>query len=288
MDRRLRFGLSTPGGAYGIEEVAAAGDAVGARPDLVLWYEDFAARPPRAEIARVTAARLTPVITWEPRRWRTDVAGGDAIVSGIAAGRHDQHLIAWADAMAGVRTPVLLRFAHEFNGDWYPWSPAGGTTPDTYIAAWRHIHDLFARRGGTEVRWVWSPDAGDHPGTALRDWYPGDDYVDVVGIDGYNWGTTLPWSRWASPAEIFDAVVATVRALTRKPMMITEVACTGVGGDKAQWIAEFVAWVDAQRDIEAFIWFEHDKETDWRVAADPRTAAAMASALREARQAARP
>ncbi|WP_245234178.1 glycoside hydrolase family 26 protein [Mycobacterium sp. PS03-16] len=276
--------MSTPGGAYGIEEVAAVADAVGVRPELVLWYEDFAAGPPVAEIAMVAAAQLTPVLTWEPRRWRTDVADGDAIMPGIAAGRHDEYLGAWADALAEVHTPLYLRFAHEFNGHWYPWSPAGGATPADYVAAWRHVHDLFGRRGATAVRWIWSPDAGRHTEHPLADWYPGDDYVDVVGIDGYNWGTTLQWSAWASPGEIFEATVTQVRALTGKPMMIAEVGCAGEGGDKAHWIGEFVDWVSAQDDIDAFIWFEHDKETDWRVAGTPRYAAAMANALREARR----
>lgn len=283
MDGRLRLGLSTPGGAFGLDEVAATGAAVEAWIDLVLWYEDFAAPPPVTGVAAVTASGATSVITWEPWSWRTDVTqAGAATVSEIAAGRHDDHLVAWAAALALVDTPMHLRFAHEFNGDWYPWTPARGTPPQTYVAAWRHTHNLFRRAGAVNVRWMWSPDATSATGVPLRAWYPGDDYVDVVGLDGYNWGTTRAWSRWTSPVEIFEPAVTEVRSLTGRPMVIAEAGCAEAGGSKADWITEFVEWAAAQPDVDAAIWFDHDKETDWRIASTPAATAAMARALRAA------
>jgi mannan endo-1,4-beta-mannosidase len=281
MDAHVRLGLSTAGGAFGLDEVASTGAAVGCHVGLVLWYEDFAAPPPVSGIARVDATGATAVITWEPWLWRTDVPGsGAATAAEIAAGRHDDHLFAWAAALATIGTPVYLRFAHEFNGDWYPWTPAHGTTPDTYVAAWRHTHDLFRRAGAINVRWIWSPDATSRGEQPLRAWFPGDDYVDVVGIDGYNWGTIRPWSRWTPAAELFEPVVTEVRALTDRPMMIAEVGCAEDGGDKAAWVSAFVEWAAAQPDIDAVIWFHHDKETDWRITSSPAATAAMADALR--------
>ncbi|KUI28499.1 endoglucanase [Mycobacterium sp. IS-1742] len=281
MDAHVRLGLSTPAGVFGLDEVAATSAAVARQVDYILWYEDFAAPPPVSGIAKVDAAGATAVITWEPWLWRTDVtAAGAATMSGIAEGRHDDHLFAWAAALAVTGTPVHLRFAHEFNGDWYPWTPAQGTTPDVYVAAWRHTHDLFRRAGATNVRWMWSPDAmsrGDQP---LSAWFPGDDYVDVVGIDGYNWGTTRPWSRWTPPVELFGPAVTEVRALTGRPMMLAEVGCAEDGGDKADWISALIAWAAAQPDVGAVIWFDHDKETDWRITSTPAATAAMADALR--------
>lgn len=281
MDARVLLGLSTPAGVFGLDEVAATGAAVGRHADLVLWYEDFAAPPPVSGVAKVDATGATAVITWEPWLWRTDVTGsGTPTVSEIAGGRHDDYLFAWAAALGGIGTPVHLRFAHEFNGDWYPWTPRHGTTPDTYVAAWRHTHDLFCRAGATNVQWVWSPDATARGDVPLRAWFPGDDHVDIVGIDGYNWGTTRPWSRWTPPVELFEPAVTEVRALTDRPMMIAEVGCAEDGGDKADWICAFVEWAGAQRDIDAVVWFDHDKETDWRITSTPAATAAMADALR--------
>jgi beta-mannanase len=281
MDGQLRLGVSTPGGAFGLDEVDAIGAAVGRQVELVLWYEDFAAAPPVTGVSRVTAAGAVPVITWEPWLWRTDVAEAGPAVAGIASGAHDDHLHAWAEGLAASGMPVYLRFAHEFNGDWYPWCPARGTAPEQYVAAWRHLHDVFGRAGAANVRWIWSPDAAAQTDVPLRAWYPGDDYVDVVGIDGYNWGTTRPWSVWTSAVDIFEPAVAEIRGVTDRPMMVAEVGCAEVGGDKADWITAFVEWVAAQRDIDAVIWFEHDKETDWRITSSPAATAAMASALQE-------
>ncbi|KUI25238.1 glycoside hydrolase family 26 protein [Mycobacterium sp. GA-2829] len=278
MDGCLRLGLSTPGGACGLDEVAATAATVDRQVGLILWYVDFAASPPVRGVAAVAAAGATPVITWEPWFWRTDVDQVDgALLAEIADGRHDDLLTAWAAALAQCGTPVLLRFAHEFNGDWYPWTPARGTPPQTYVAAWRHAHDLFRRVGATNVQWMWSPDAESEPPAP---WYPGDDCVDVVGIDGYNWGTTRPWSRWTAPVEIFEPALTAVRALTDRPVILAEVGCAEHGGSKPDWISDLVAWAAAQPDVGAVIWFDHDKETDWRIASTPAAAAAMARALR--------
>jgi beta-mannanase len=281
MDRRLRFGVSTLEGAWGLDEVAEIASAVGRQPEMVLWFEDFAAEPPVREIGRVAATGATPVITWEPWLWRTDRhRDADALMPQIAAGEHDAHLITWADALAGIEAPVTIRFAHEFNGDWYPWSPAGGTTPDAYAAAWRHVHDLFQVRGATHVQWMWSPDTANSSDHALQAWYPGDGCVDVIGIDGYNWGTTQSWSHWRWPTEIFAQTLAEVQQTADKPVLVAEVGCAEAGGDKAHWIGEFVDWLTAE-DVAGFVWFEHDKETDWRIRSTPRSAAAMAAALSE-------
>lgn len=281
MDAGLRLGLSTPAGVYGLDEVAATGAALDEQIALVLWYEEFTAPPPVTGVAKVDAAGATPVITWEPRRWNGDGTEAAATVAEIAAGRHDDHLFAWAAALTLTGTPVHLRFAHEFNGDWYPWTPAHGTPPELYVDAWRHTHAVFRRAGATNVRWMWSPDANAHTDVPLRAWYPGDDCVDVVGLDGYNWGTTRPWSRWTPPADVFGAAVSEVRALTDRPLMIAEVGCAEIGGSKGDWITDLVTWVARQSDIDAVIWFEHDKETDWRIMSTPAATAAMAGALRE-------
>jgi beta-mannanase len=281
MDRRLRFGVSTLGGACGLDEVAEIAAAVGRRPEMVLWFEDFAADPPMRGIERVAATGAMPVITWEPWLWRTDRHhDAVALVPQIAAGQHDAHLMAWADALADAAVPVTIRFAHEFNGDWYPWSPAGGTSPEAYVGAWRRIHHLFRTRGATDVRWMWAPDAANSTDHALAAWYPGDSCVDVIGIDGYNWGITQQWSHWASPPEIFGSALAEVQQIADKPVLIAEVGCAETGGDKARWMGEFVEWLTAH-DVDGFIWFEHDKETDWRIRSTPRSAAAMAAALSE-------
>ncbi|WP_264011238.1 glycoside hydrolase family 26 protein [[Mycobacterium] manitobense] len=274
--------MSTQGGPLAAQELAEVADAVGRTPEFVLWYEDFASPPPVAKVNAVIGRIAEPVITWEPRLWHRESAEPDgAILPKINSGCYDDYLRRWADELTGSR--VLLRFAHEFNGTWYPWSPGAGISAEEFVSAWRHVHHLFQESGATGVRWVWAPDAGPICSEPLTAWYPGDEYVDVLGIDGYNWGTTLPGSRWTAPTEIFGDGLAELRRLCdAKPILVTEVGCTEAGGDKAEWIGELVRMMAGEPQVIGFIWFHHDKETDWRLTSTTAAAAAMGASLSEA------
>ena len=160
---RLRFGVSVECGPLASDELRAVADAIGAEPGIVLWFEDFHAAPPTAGIAAVSDLGAIPIITWEP--WR-------ATIDSIAFGEHDGHLVEWAEALGASGSDVYLRFAHEFNGDWYPWTPAKGAPPERFVAAWRHAHDVFRQCGATNVHWVWCPNAVSVDTAPLEAWYP--------------------------------------------------------------------------------------------------------------------
>ncbi|WP_264010109.1 glycosyl hydrolase, partial [Mycolicibacterium flavescens] len=113
---------------------------------------------------------------------------------------------------------------------------------------------------------------------------PGDDYVDVLGVDGYNWGVRLTSTRWTEPEELFGAALEELRALApAKPILVTEVGCAESGGSKANWVRRLIEYLDRQHDVIGFVWFEHDKETDWRITSSPSSARAMADALARSR-----
>src|SRR5205823_6909101 len=102
-------------------------------------------------------------------------------------------------------------------------------TTASYIAMWRHVHDVFVEEGATNVRWVWSPNV-DYPGaTPFEAMYPGDDYVDWVALDGYNWGGSNGYTPWRSFTGVFGASYFRLARLTTKPLMIAEVGCVEVG-----------------------------------------------------------
>ncbi|MGE0220268.1 glycoside hydrolase family 26 protein [Mycolicibacterium sp.] len=243
----------------------------------MLWYEEFHAAPPLPAVDAVRQLGARPVITWEPWHWRGRCP---VRMRELAAGVHDRHLRWWAAQLATAGCTVYLRFGHEFNGHWYPWSPASGVSPQCFVEAWRHIHDVVSDACDT-ASWVWSPTAGVPPGPALEEWYPGERYVDVIGVDGYNWGASQAWSRWVQPDELFGATLAEITTITAdKPVLITEVGCSEAGGSKADWIGALLDYLTTRPEIEGLIWFDHDKETDWRITSSPETAAAMATALR--------
>lgn len=267
----LRFGVSTPGGPGAVAERAAVAAAVGARPEIVLWFADFTRPAPAGEIADATAAGLFPIVTWEP--WRA-LGGGHYDerafpMAAVAAGAHDDYLRSWARALTA--HPAGLRFAHECNGDWYPWS----ADPAAYVAAWRRAHGIFAAEGAA-VRWIWSPSAPFEQTPAA--WYPGAEFVDVVAVDGYNRGTAFPESRWLEPGELFGPALDALRPLG-KPLLVGEVGCAEAGGSKPDWIGALVASLAADPDVTGFVWFDHDKETDWRLTSSAASARAMAAAL---------
>ncbi len=197
----------------------------------------------------------------------------------IAAGDHDAYIRELGTALAKWGGPVSLRYAHEMNGDWYPWADGvNGNAPGSYAAAWRHVHDAVVAQGATNVRWVWTPNVPYTGSTSLAGLYPGAGYVDVVGLDGYNWGS-VAGQRGTAPSDLFGFGLERLRAVAPgKPIIIAETASSEVGGSKAEWDTDLVAFLQAQPDVVAFVWFDMDKEADWRIG----SSAASATALRDA------
>ena len=276
----LAFGVTTPGGATAGAELDAVEAAVGERPSLILTYADFTTPPPVADLDAVAARGAVPVVTWEPWNWDAPDSGGFGL-AGIAAGTHDPYLREWADALRVWGRPVQLRFAHEQNGTWYPWAVGvSGTTAADYVAAFRHVVQVFDARGAGNVEFVWNPNVRFPGSSPMADTWPGSRYVDRVALDGYNWGTSSPGHRWQEPEEVFDDSLEELRELAPDvPITITEVASAEEGGDKAAWVTDLVAHLDEQADVAAFVWFDHAKEADWRIASSPASAAAMRAAL---------
>jgi Glycosyl hydrolase family 26 len=250
-------------------------------PDDVMWYVHWGGGYGAfngADVQNVVSRGETPVITWMSDDFTT--AGDVYPLQQIAAGVFDRYVKSWADGLRAIHHRVLLRFDHEMNGNWSQWSAGvAGQTPADYVAAWRHLHDVFAAEGASNVSWVWSPNVVYTGSTALALLYPGDAYVDAVGLDGYNWGPTDQWHTWQSFAQVFLPTVTAVQALSRRPIMVTEVGCTTIGGDKAQWITDMFATLRSTPAITALVWFDVDKEQDWRIDSSPATTAAFKAGL---------
>ncbi|SFL38858.1 Glycosyl hydrolase family 26 [Halogranum rubrum] len=205
------------------------------------------------------------------------------IATDVAAGDYDAELDAWRDTLTGwlqrglgrANRRLYLEFAPEMNGDWVPWgAPAGGSTPDDYVAMFRRAHARLMSKGLTqsEVQWVWGPNAKGRGGIAIQHYFPGDDVVDWAGVNGYNWHR---WGGWNTPAEIYGKALEQIRSVTDAPIAITEVGCSSDvedGNDtarKAVWIREFYDYAVAE-GIKMVCWFNHTKETDWGVFGGPR------------------
>ncbi|MFH1684403.1 MAG: glycosyl hydrolase, partial [Candidatus Margulisiibacteriota bacterium] len=186
---------------------------------------------------------------------------------------------------------VYLRPAHEMNGNWYAWDgyTNGGQTdgPANYIAAWKHIHDIFTNVGATNVKFVWSPNHESIPNESWNeavDYYPGDNYVDWIAFDGYNWGN----GNWESFDQIFSVIYATFESYG-KSMMIGEFASVEDGGDKAAWITDAFSKIESDYPkIKIFNWFNIQKYesqaggiVDWKVNSSTGASNAFNSAMQD-------
>lgn len=255
------------------------------QPIFVTWDED---RDPPSELfgrrlPAIWAAGRVPMVTWEP--FTTDPSDTPTDVSRrIARGDHDGYLDRWRSSLrawlagpdgelgTGDDRHLYLRLAHEPNGDWYPWAPIGGAGPGDYVRMWRTVHRSLMSGGVTtdHVRWVWAVNHADAGDTRAEDLYPGDRYVDWVGVDGFNWGSSRPWSTWQSPAAVFDGMVERLRDLAPHPVCLPEYASSSETEDghsvrrKSRWIRDARRYL-SRRPIEMALWFNTDKETDWAV-----------------------
>jgi hypothetical protein len=277
----LRFGVGTAGGAMAAAELDEVANLAGESPSLVLIYKDFRQAPPLAELDAVHARGAVPLVTWEPWAWGGGVNQPAYSLDRIAAGDFDARITEWGQALAAWGKPVMLRFAHEMNGNWYPWSEGvNGNQSGDYIPAWQHVHGLVAAAGAGNVQWVWSPNVPYWGSTELAGLYPGAAYVDVVALDGYNWGTSQTWSGWIMPQDLFGPGIAQLRTLAPgKPILIAETASTELGGSKAAWNTELVSYLAAQPDVVGFVWFHLQKEADWRINSSDSSASALRNAL---------
>src|SRR5215213_791659 len=131
--------------------------ATGVSPSVAMYFSDFGSRVDSVALTRLSNSGRLPMMTWEPWNHTTPSANPYSLRA-IASGMFDSYLSAQGKALAAVGAPVAVRFAHEMNGDWYPWGQgANGNTPEDYVAAYRHVHDVIAAAGATNVVWVWSP-----------------------------------------------------------------------------------------------------------------------------------
>jgi beta-mannanase len=278
---KLRFGVATPGGALANSELDAVAALVNESPSIVMSYKDFNQSVSIAELDSVWARGATSLITWEPWVWGAGINQPAYSSDNITAGNYDAYLTKWGAALAAWGKPVMLRYAHEMNGNWYPWADGvNGNAAGDYAAAWRHVHDVVAAAGATNVSWVWSPNVPYAGSTPLTQLYPGTAYADVVALDGYNWGTSAAWSTWQAPATLFGTGLAQLRTLAPgKQILIAETASAEAGGSKADWNTALVAYLARQTDVTGVVWFHFFKENDWRINSSATSASAFQRAL---------
>jgi hypothetical protein len=184
-----------------IDAVSAFESKLGRRLGIVNKYHNWS-MVNFSDEANLIASGHVVMVSWHP----TDgLAGDPTMASKVASGQYDSLIRTAADNMKPLGKNVLLRWDFEMTQPLG--KPENVGPPAEFIAAWRHMHDIFVAQGATNVQWVWAPQsAGFSDGTAGQ-FYPGDSYVDWIEasdvMGGKTWPTFAklfkPMYQWAAP-----------------------------------------------------------------------------------------
>lgn len=232
------------------------------RPSVLEYYVEFGDRFDASRAGIAAQAGAVPLMQWNPVH---------SHLSAIADGKYDDYLRAFAAAVRNFDCPLMLSFAHEMNRPWFSWGsrrqPAAA-----FVAAWQHIHGIFAAAGASNVIWVWNPNVGSSA-ASLRRWWPGPAYVSMVGLDGY----------YLSPRDTFGSIFRVTLHAVRKiaPGMRVLVAETGAypGPGMARRVANLFAGAKAA-GLAGVIYFDIARQRDWYLEDDPAALAAFGQAAR--------
>ena len=200
-----------------------------------------------------------PMITWEP--WIAELARsgsskelkeGKKAFKYIAEGYFDDYILDFVKILKSYDKPVFLRFGHEFDNPQYPWSQVGDNSPEEFIAAWKHIHKLIKSEDTQKIMLVWNPWKAE----TMADYYPGDDYVEWIGITSLNYDTLNSDGKYYSFADLYKPFSDGLFWFTRKPVMLAEFGSLNLENRQQEWITNAMESINTNyEEISAIVAF---------------------------------
>lgn len=282
----VRFGLALEGLPQSPALIQKLEQDTGLPVSLVNFFLQWPGDPgfdnfPGQALHAVLSFGSVPVLTWEPMYYENHrehmIPAAD-----ILEGGYDQYITLFAQRISELDGNVIIRFAHEMNLSRYHWGGTpdeyGPESPDRYIRMFRHVAGIFKEQGAHNALFAFCPNNESlpnpkfHPGAEWNEagnYYPGNGFVDVLGMDGYNWGTTRTmdehgWnSRWLSFKEIFQDIYHQLRSINPDmPIFVFETSSVRQGGDRNRWIRD-AFYTAGKWGMDGVVWFHVDKEEDW-------------------------
>ena len=259
-------------GAYPGEKISdkqELEEKVGRKMQMVATFVnwDNHANFPAKLASELKANDQTLVIYWESRDEKIrNVNDPKYSYDAILRGDFDQYIREFGEEVRQAKVPTIVLPFIEMNGNWYPWSiTTNGNSQVKHIMAYRKLYTMLHEIPNLKLGWV--VNNGSVPSTvhnSIAMLYPGDQYTDYVGIDGFNFGNPDQSFR-----EVFDESLKELRELG-KPIYIFSMA-TADGQGKALWIQDMNKQLLKYPEIQGFIWFNINKERDWRIWSDPES-----------------
>lgn len=241
----------------------------GSIPKYVLWYLQMDDPFPDNTVEFNENLGIHTVISHDLKSIRFDDDRNRQLMPEIIAGKWDKYFRTFARRAKKAKVPIYYRFGYEMNGDWFPWCER----PEEFVKAWQHVWTIFQKEKVTNISWVFSPsilwDYNNKSIHSIEPYYPGDAYVDIVALDGYNFGDFhTKYHKWKSVEEVFRRSL-TILESYHKPIWIAETGCP-TDPRRIAWLNELFNLVESHCCIEAFFWFNENKagEPDFRIQSD--------------------
>ena len=231
------------------------------------WGEKSLKHFPESELKAIYANASIPMITWEP--WASGFAFAKAndtlareykVLKHIASGTYDGYIKAFAEKLKAYQKPVFLRFAHEFDNPAYPWSSKGNNTASEFVAAWQHVHTIFETVDVPGITWVWNPWKPE----AMSSYYPGEEFVDWIGLTTLNYSELNSDKKWYSFSELYTPFSKEIKKLPKHPVLLAEFGSLKIGGDQSQWIKNAFEHIEKDlEEIKGIVFFTSSVDKNW-------------------------
>lgn len=259
---------------------------------ILMYFLDWSGHPFRNQVFDYTLVQQIRtelsqeeipaiMLTWQPIIYgNRDEELGDCYANqngvispiDIISGKCDQYIRMFAEDISERPERYLIRFAHEMNISDSPWWPGHfNLGADTYVRMWRHVHSVFSQRmkelAKNNAEWVWSINYASYPNepwNAYYNYYPGDEYVDWIGLSGYNWNNArLPYATFTqiygevdgSGASISSGILHDLACRYAKPQIIAEIGTAGRPEQNADWITKSLEKIPSYPFLKGVVWF---------------------------------
>lgn len=254
------IGVYEPGAPQSYKPVAKFAEATRENPGIALYYSSWW-EPFQVKFAnQAHAAGATPFVQMIP-------FGKGVSMGRLIAGQYDNYLRTFASQVRDYRHPVIVSFAPEADGYWYEWG-WGKLRAAKWVQAWKHVVTTFRHEGADNVTWLWTMNRTSPKDKRIgpfQDYWPGSQYVDWIGLDGYYTQKNEDFRV------VFGYSIGQIRKFAHKPILISETAVGPTAGtDKiTQLFAGIKQW-----GLLGFVWFDKAQHRppvhqDWRLEDSP-------------------